>query len=97
MKKIILLSLACTGIVATMPHQANALEPQPVIQNLSSPSQPLLAQSRRDRRFSVYYRSRGYQQWTLDSAYPNRREAEAAARRLARRGYRTYVQLSRRV
>jgi hypothetical protein len=97
MKKIIFLSLVCSGFIATTPHPANALNPQPHSQNLSSKSQPMLAQYRRDRRFSVYYRSSGYQQWTLDRAYPNRREAEAAARRLARRGYRTYVQLSRRV
>jgi hypothetical protein len=97
MKKIVLLSLVCTGFAATIPLSANALDSQQVSKNLSVQNNVMLAQYRRDRRFSVYYRSGGYQQWTLDSSYPNRREAESAARRLARRGYRTYVQLSRRV
>jgi hypothetical protein len=51
----------------------------------------------RDRQFSVYYRSRGDRQWTFEGYHPNRRDAERASNRLQRRGYRTYIQVSRRV
>ncbi|WP_309744358.1 hypothetical protein [Chamaesiphon sp. OTE_20_metabat_361] len=59
----------------------------------------------RDRQFSVYYRNRNdspgerlrQRQWTLESNYDNRRDARQAANRLERRGYQTYVQLSREV
>lgn len=50
-----------------------------------------------DRQFSVYYRNRGNQQWTLEGYHNNRRDARQAANRLERRGYRTYVQVSRRI
>jgi hypothetical protein len=96
MKKIILLSLVCTGFVASMPFQASALDSQPVSQ-LNGENNPILAQYRRDRQFSVYYRSRGDREWILERSYTYRRDAEVAARRLERRGYRTYVQVSREV
>ena len=51
----------------------------------------------RDRRFSVYYRSPRQRQWTLEGYHPNRQDAQRAANRLQQRGYRTYVQVSRRV
>jgi hypothetical protein len=51
----------------------------------------------RDRQFSVYYRNRNDRQWTLESNHDNRRDARRAANRLERRGYQTYVQLSREV
>jgi hypothetical protein len=51
----------------------------------------------RDRQFSVYYRNRNDRQWTLESNYDNRRDARRAANRLERRGYITYVQVSREV
>jgi hypothetical protein len=50
-----------------------------------------------DRQFSVYYRNRGNRQWTLEGYHNNRRDARQAANRLERRGYRTYVQVSRRI
>ena len=50
-----------------------------------------------DRQFSVYYRNRGNRQWTLEGYHNNRRDARQAANRLERRGYRTYVQVSREV
>jgi hypothetical protein len=109
MEKIILLALICTGFAATMPTSANALDPQVVSQNLHGETNPLIAQYRRnqnrDRQFSVYYRNRGdsrserlrQRQWTLEGYHDNRRDAQQAANRLERRGYRTYVQVSRRV
>jgi hypothetical protein len=51
----------------------------------------------RDRQFSVYYRNRGDRQWTFESNHYNRRDARRAAYRLERRGYITYVQVSREV
>ena len=51
----------------------------------------------RDRQFSVYYRNPRQRQWTLEGYHNNRRDAQQAANRLERRGYRTYVQVSRRI
>ena len=50
-----------------------------------------------DRQFSVYYRNRGDRQWTFEGNHDNRRDAQRAANRLERRGYLTYVQVSREV
>jgi hypothetical protein len=99
-KKTILLLIACTGFAAAVPFEANALEPQAFNQNNSSQTGSLLAQMRRrgqDRQFAVYYRRYNNQQWTLDNYYQNRRNAQLSADRLERRGYRTYVQVSRRI
>ena len=49
----------------------------------------------RQRQFSVYYRNSNDRQWTLEGSHTDRRDAERAARRLERRGYKTYVQVSR--
>ncbi|WP_373541977.1 hypothetical protein [Chamaesiphon sp.] len=93
MNKLILLSLVCTSFVATMPFKASAASPVD-----STGETNLIAQFRRnDRQFNVYYRNRGARQWNLENTYLNRRQAEQAARRLERRGYNTYVQLSREV
>ncbi|WP_310489916.1 hypothetical protein [Chamaesiphon sp. VAR_69_metabat_338] len=51
----------------------------------------------RDRQFAVYYRNRGDRQWILEGNHDNRRDAQRSANRLERRGYLTYVQVSRRV
>jgi hypothetical protein len=97
MKKTIVLSLVCMGFIATMPFKASALDSQQVDRNLSGETNVILAQYRRDRRFSVYYRYRANRRWILERSYINRRDAEGAARRLERRGYLTYVQVSREV
>ena len=96
MKNLILLSLACSGLVATMPFKASAIEAQQV-KNISANPIDLVQFRRNDRQFNVYYRNRGSRQWILENSYFNRREAERASRRLERRGYNTYVQLSREV
>ncbi len=95
MNKLILCSLICSGFVAAMPFKASAIAPQQV--DRSSSDLDLAQYRRNDRQFSVYYRNRGSRQWILENSYANRREAERASRRLERRGYSTYVQLSREV
>jgi hypothetical protein len=96
MKKLILLSLVCTGFAATaMPFQASAATPQ--VERHSYSTLTLAQYRRNDRQFNVYYRNRGAQQWNLENTYSNRQQAERASRRLERRGYNTYVQLSREV
>ena len=109
MKKIILLALACTGFVVTTPFAAQALDSEKIGQNLDREPNMSIAQYDRnqnrdnqyrrnqDRQFSVYYRNRGDRQWTFEGYHNNRRDARQAANRLERRGYRTYVQVSRRV
>jgi hypothetical protein len=101
MKKIILLALVCTGFVVTMPFLAQALDSEKIGQNLDLETNIEIAQYRRNqnrqRQFSVYYRNRGQRQWTLEGYHPTRRDAQQAANRLERRGYRTYVQVSRRI
>jgi hypothetical protein len=97
MKKTMLFALVCAGFAANLPAVATSV-PQSVDRNTRNASTDLIAQYRRnDRLFNVYYRYRGNRQWILENSYVNRRNAEAAARRLERRGYRTYVQLSREV
>jgi hypothetical protein len=101
MNKIILLSLVCTGFFVNIPVAANALETQTVDQNFPGQTNVLISQFRRnqnrDRQFSVYYRSPRDRQWTLEGYHANRRDADRAANRLQRRGFRTYVQVSQRV
>jgi hypothetical protein len=95
MKKLILLSLVCTGFATTaiVPNRANAASAV----NSHHDSMTLAQFRRNDRQFNVYYRNRGNRSWILENSCFNRREAERAARRLERRGYNTYVQLSRQV
>jgi hypothetical protein len=96
MKNLILLSLVCSGFVAAIPFKASAIE-TPQVTNISNNSIDIAQYRRNDRQFNVYYRNRGSRQWILENSYFNRREAERASRRLERRGYNTYVQLSREV
>jgi hypothetical protein len=96
-----LLSLICMGFIASVPMSANALDRQVVSQNIHGETNLFIAQYRRnqnrDRQFSVYYRNRRDRQWTLEGYHNNRNDAQRAANRLEQRGYRTYVQVSRRV
>jgi hypothetical protein len=102
MNKIILLALVCTGFVATTPFTAHALDSEKIGHNLDREPNMSLAQydrgnQYRDRQFAVYYRNRGDRQWTFEGNHDNRRDAQRSANRLERRGYLTYVQVSRRV
>ncbi len=96
-----LLSLVCMGFVTSVPVSANALAPQVVSHNLHGETTRLIAQDRRnqnrDRQFTVYYRSSNDRRWTLEGSHTDRREAQRAADKLERRGYKTYVQMSREV
>jgi outer membrane lipoprotein-sorting protein len=68
--------------------------------SLAEPRGTTIAQYRnqnRQRQFSVYYRSPRDRQWTFEGYHANRNDAQRAANRLERRGYRTYIQVSRRV
>ncbi len=113
MNKIILLTLVSMGFVVTTPFTAQALDSEKIGQNLDrdmsiaqyvGEASPLENRDRYrdyqygdDRQFSVYYRNRGDRQWTFESNHYNRRDARRAANRLERRGYITYVQVSREV
>ena len=93
------ISLVCMGFVASVPMSANALDPQVFSQNLRGETNLFIAQYRRnqDRQFYVYYRSANDRQWTREGSHTDRRDAERAAQRLERQGYKTYVQVSREV
>ncbi len=95
MKKIILVSLGYTVFLATISGQVNALDAQQAGQNFhqEKSSNLLLAQDRRyrDRQYSVYYRGPRDRRWTFEGFHPDRRDAERAARRLERRGFRVEV------
>ncbi len=96
MKKITLLSLACVGLVITMPLAATALNSPENGQGVRQEENLLLAQYRRNynRQYAVYYRNARYGQWMLDGSHSYRRDAERAERRLQRRGYLTYIRES---
>jgi hypothetical protein len=97
MKKIILLALVCTGFAVTTPFAAHALDSEKIGQNLNREPNMLLAQYDRDRyrnryrQFFVYYRSSDDRRWIYQSNHYNRRDAQRAANRLERRGYRTLI------
>ena len=104
MKKLILLALVCTGFAVARPFTAQALDSDKIAQydrdrypNNQYPDNQYRRNQNRDRQFSVYYRNRNDRQWTLEGYHNNRRDARQAANRLERRGYRTYVQVSRRI
>jgi hypothetical protein len=80
MPRIILLLLLCTGLLGSMPVVANEL-------NVSiAPGHPTY-----QRGYTVHYRSPRDRQWTLEGFHAERRDAERAARRLQRSGFRTQV------
>ncbi|MBC1218152.1 hypothetical protein GNE08_28645 (plasmid) [Trichormus variabilis ARAD] len=106
MKKIILLALVGTGFIVNMPFMAQALDSEKIGQNLDRERNMSIAQYNRDDRyrhdryrhdrspyrvFVVYYRSRDNRRWIFVSTHYNRRDAERAADRLERRGYRTQI------
>ncbi|WP_373547710.1 hypothetical protein [Chamaesiphon sp.] len=104
MKKLILLALVCTGFAVTTPLTAHALDSEKIAQydrdqypNNQYPDNQYRNNRNRDRQFSVYYRNRNDRQWTFEGNHDNRRDARRAANRLERRGYITYVQVSREV
>jgi hypothetical protein len=93
MNKIILISLVYTGVLVTMSFEANALNSQPVSQNLLEKMNLQVAQSRPtyQRGYTVHYRSPRDRKWTLAGFHAERPDAERAARRLQRSGFRTQI------
>jgi hypothetical protein len=97
MKKTTIFALVCAGFAISFPAVAKDV-PQSSEPSASNTSGNIIAQYRgNDRQFNVYYRDRYERRWTLENSYFYRRDAERASRRLERRGYVTYIQLTREV
>ena len=93
MKKIITTSLVYTGFLVAMPCEANALDLQTVSQNWLEKTNLRVAQSRPtyQRGYTVHYRSPRDRPWTLAGFHAERPDAQRAARRLERSGFRTQI------
>jgi hypothetical protein len=93
MNKIIIISLVSTVFLVTMPFEVNALNLLPVSQ-ISEGKMPLpISQGRPSyqRGYTVHYRSSRDRKWTLEGFHAERPDAELAARRLQRSGFRTQI------
>jgi hypothetical protein len=93
MHKIIIISLVSTGFLVGMPFEVNALNSQPVNQNLLEKTSLPISQSRPSyqRGYTVHYRSPRDLRWTLEGFHAERLDAEGAARRLQRSGFITQI------
>lgn len=92
MNKIIPISLVYIGFLVTAPA-ANALGNQEVGLNLEQKKNVLPAQVHPPYQigYTVHYRSPRNRKWTLEGFHAERRDAESAARRLRRSGFRTQI------
>jgi hypothetical protein len=93
MNKIIVISLVSAGFLVTMPFETNALNLRSVNQNLLEKTNLQVAQNRPtyQRGYTVHYRSHRDRKWTLEGFHAERPDAERAARRLQRNGFRTQI------
>jgi phage replication-related protein YjqB (UPF0714/DUF867 family) len=93
MSKIILVSLVSVGFLMAMPLTANALDSQIVSQNFDDDVKVRISQVRPTYQigYTVHYRNSRDRKWTLASFHAERRDAERAARRLQRSGFRTQI------
>ena len=93
MKKIITISLVYTGFLVTMPFEANALDLETVSQNFGGEINLPISQGRPSyqRGYTVHYRSPRDRRWTLEGFHAERPDAQRAARRLERSGFRTQI------
>ncbi len=93
MKKIILLSLVCADFLVAAPFTVNALGTQAVSLNSDRETNVLPTQVRPPYQigYTVHYRSPRDEKWTLEGFHLERRDAESAARRLRRLGFRAKV------
>jgi hypothetical protein len=93
MNKLIIISLVYTGVLVAIPFEANALNSQPVNQNLPEKTNLPISQGRPtyQRGYTVHYRSPRDRKWTLEGFHAERPDAERAARRLQRSGFRTQI------
>ena len=76
-----------------MPFEANALNSQPVSQISEGKMNLPISQGRPtyQRGYTVHYRSSRDRKWTLEGFHAERPDAERAARRLQRSGFRTQI------
>jgi hypothetical protein len=101
MNNIIIISLVYTVFLVAMPFDANALNSQPVNQNLLENANLRVAQSRPTYQigYTVHYRSPRVgvgsplenRQWTLEGFHVELPDAERAALRLQRSGFITQI------
>jgi hypothetical protein len=93
MNKIIPILLIFTDFLVTMPFAANALDRQEISLSLVRERNTLPAQERPPYAigYTVYYRIPLGRRWTLEGFHAERRDAELAARRLQRSGFRTKI------
>jgi hypothetical protein len=93
MNQIISISLLSIGLFVTMPCAANALDTKELSLNLDRETKVLPAQVHPPYAigYTVHYRSPRDRKWTLDGFHLGRRNAERAARRLRRLGFRTEI------
>lgn len=93
MNEIIPISLLYIGLLVTKPVAANTLGTQEVSLNLERETNVLPAQNRPPYAigYTVHYRSPRDRKWTLEGFHLERRDAESAARRLRRLGFRTEI------
>jgi hypothetical protein len=92
MQKIII-SLVSMGFLVAMPFEANALNSQPLNQNLLEKTSLPISQGRPSYQqgYTVHYRTPHDRRWTLAGFHAERSDAERAARRLQRSGFRTQI------
>jgi hypothetical protein len=93
MNKLIIISLVYTGVLVAIPFEVNALNSQPVNQNLPEKINLPISQGRPtyQRGYTVHYRTPRDRKWTLEGFHAERPDAERAARRLQRSGFRTQI------
>jgi hypothetical protein len=93
MKKIILLLLVCVEFLVTAPLTASGLGTSKISLNSEREPNVLPTQVRPPYQigYTVYYRSPRDRKWTLEGFHLERGDAESAARRLRRLGFRTKV------
>jgi hypothetical protein len=93
MNKIIIISLVSTWLFATMFFDANALNSQEISQNFKGEINLPISQNRPtyQRGYTVHYRNPRDRKWTLEGFHAERPDAERAARRLQRSGFRTQI------
>jgi hypothetical protein len=93
MKQIVPIALICMGFLVTAPFAANALDLPEVSLNLERETKVLPAQVHPPYAIghTVHYRSLRDKKWTLEGFHAERRDAERAARRLRRLGFRTQI------
>jgi hypothetical protein len=94
MKKIVLPLLVCVEFLVTAPLTATALSTPAISLNLDPEMSvlPTPVHPPYQIGYTVHYRSPRDRKWTLEGFHLERRNAQSAARRLRRLGFRTKIQ-----